>query len=140
VIAQPYFRALLAEAYGKSGAVKKGLQCLDEAFAAVRDPTRYIYAPELYRIRGELLQRTRNPPQTSGETAARCFQQALRITRRHGARLFELRTLISQSHGSARQEQQGAVRQQLAAAYRRFHEGADTADVRTAQALLANCL
>ncbi|NOT57442.1 MAG: AAA family ATPase, partial [Deltaproteobacteria bacterium] len=54
-IAYPYFRALLAEVHGKNGAVKKGRQCVEEAFAAVREPAHYVYAPELYRIRGELL-------------------------------------------------------------------------------------
>jgi predicted ATPase len=137
-IAQPYFRALLAEVYGKNGYVKKGLLCVDEAFAAVRDPAHYIYAPELYRIRGELLQN--KPPllRAPNDGAESCFRQALALAHKQGAKFFELRTLVSKSQGLAPQERQNGTQQQLAAVYQWFHEGADMDDLRTAQALLAD--
>ncbi len=136
-IAQPYFRALLADAHGKNGSVKKGLQCVDEAFTAVRDPAHYIYAPELYRIRGELLRSTPHLSPMRNESAESCFQQALTLAHNQGAKFFELRTLISQSQRLAPHERRNGTQQQLASVYQWFHEGADTADLRTARALLA---
>lgn len=136
-IAQPYFRALLADAHGKNGSVKKGLQCVDEAFAAVRDPAHYIHAPELYRIRGELLRGNPHLSPMRNESAESCFQQALTLAHNQGAKFFELRTLISQSQRIAPHERRNGTQQQLASVYQWFHEGADTADLRTARALLA---
>lgn len=137
-IAQPYFRALLAEAHGKNGSVKKGLQCVDEAFTAVREPAHYVYAPELYRIRGELLRGNHRPSRTGNGHAESCFQQALALARQQGAKFFELRTLVSKSHGLAPDEQRNGTQQQLAAVYQWFHEGVDLEDMRTVRALLAS--
>lgn len=137
-IAQPYFNTLLAEVYGKIGQRKKGLQYITDAFSAARDPAHYIYAPELYRIRGELLQSKRHSLRTQHDGAEACFQQALAIAREQGAKLFELRTLVSQSYSSVQREQQNKILRELATVYYSFHEGADIVDLRTAQALLAD--
>lgn len=138
-LAQPYFHALLAEGYGKIGQIRKGLQSIQDAFAAVHDPAHYLYGAELYRIRGELLQSKRHSLRTHTDGAESCFQQALTIARKQGAKLFELRTLVSQRHGSVQQEQQNRILRELAAVYHSFPEDADTVDLRTAQALLTNC-
>lgn len=138
-IAQPYFHALLAEVYGKIGQTRKGLQSIQDAFTTVYDPAHYLYGAELYRIRGELLQSKRHSLRTRNDGAESCFQQALAIARKQGAKLFELRTLVSQRHGSVQQEQQNRILRELATVYHSFHEGADTVDLRTAQALLADC-
>jgi predicted ATPase len=137
-IAQPYFRALLAEAYGKHGQLKKGLQCIEDAFAAVRDLAHYIYAPELYRIHGELLQNNRRASQARNGSTESCFQQALAVARTQGAKFFELRTLVSKSQCVSPQDRQRDTQQELAAVYHWFHEGADTTDLRAARALLAD--
>jgi len=53
-LAQPYFLALLAEAYGKGGQAEEGLSVLAEALAAVDNTGEHFYEAELYRLKGEL--------------------------------------------------------------------------------------
>ena len=137
-IARPYFHALLAEVYGKIGQTRKGLQSIQDAFATVHDPAHYIYGAELYRIRGELLHSTRYVSQAHKEDAESCFHQALAIARHQGAKLFELRTLVSASRYRAQQHLPNDTLQQLATVFHWFREGADIPDLRAAKALLAN--
>ena len=51
---RPYYLAMLAEAYGKTGQVKEGLVVLAEALAAVEKTGERFYEAELYRLKGEL--------------------------------------------------------------------------------------
>jgi predicted ATPase len=53
-IVRPYWLALLAEAYGKAGQVKEGLNALAEALAQVGQTGERIWEAELYRLGGEL--------------------------------------------------------------------------------------
>jgi hypothetical protein len=52
---RPYYLAMLAEAYGKTGQVVEGLIVLAEALAAVDNMGERFYEAELYRLKGELL-------------------------------------------------------------------------------------
>jgi predicted ATPase len=52
---QPYWLALLAEAYSKVGQVEEGLTVLTEALATVDKTGERFYEAELYRLKGELL-------------------------------------------------------------------------------------
>jgi predicted ATPase len=54
-VEQPYFLALLAEAYGKAGQVEEGLTVLAEALTVVDKSGERFYEAELYRLKGELL-------------------------------------------------------------------------------------
>jgi predicted ATPase len=51
---RPYHLALLAQAYGKTGQIEKGLTALAEALAAVERTGERWYEAELYRLKGEL--------------------------------------------------------------------------------------
>ena len=52
---QPCFLALLAEAQGTMGQPAEGLTTLTEALTLVDTTGERWYAPELYRLKGELL-------------------------------------------------------------------------------------
>jgi predicted ATPase len=62
-----------------------------------------------------------------------CFRQALAVARRQKAKSLELRAALS----LAQLGQRRGTRDALAAVYRWFTEGFDTADLQEAQALLA---
>ncbi len=51
---RPYYLALLAEVYGKTGQVEEGLTALAEALALVDETGERFYEAELYRIKGTL--------------------------------------------------------------------------------------
>ncbi|WP_137890639.1 adenylate/guanylate cyclase domain-containing protein [Ramlibacter sp. 2FC] len=134
-----HFLALLAEAYARAGQVEAGLQTLTEALATVERTQERVYEAELYRLKGELtlLQPNREGEEPGGRGEAEaCFQQAIAIARRQGARSLELRALIALSRLRRQQGQPGDARRMLAEAYDWFTEGFDTADLREAKVLL----
>jgi len=68
--------------------------------------------------------------------AADHFRQSLEWARRQGALAWELRSATSLARLWHRQRKMSQARALLAAVYRRFTEGFDTADVVTAKTLL----
>ena len=130
----PYFLAVLAEAYGRSGQAEEGLSVLAEAVALVDRNQERFYEAELHRLRGELLieQAQKNEPE--GEAA---FQQALVITRQQEAKSWELRAATSLARLWHSQGKTAEARDLLAPIYGWFTEGFDTADLKDAKALLS---
>ena len=129
----PYFLALLADAYASSGEIAPGLAALADALARLPRGRGFFYEAELHRLRGELLLRQATPDALQVEE---CFHQALAIARHQEAKSLELRAAMSlcrlwQQHGKS-----GEARQLLAEVYTWFTEGFDTVDLREARALL----
>jgi predicted ATPase len=52
---EPHWLALLAEAYGETGQIQEGLTLLAEALALINDTGEQYYEAELYRLKGELM-------------------------------------------------------------------------------------
>ncbi|MGH6639924.1 MAG: AAA family ATPase [Polaromonas sp.] len=135
-----HFLALLAEAYGRAGRAEAGLKTLAEAPAVVERTQERVHEAELYRIKGELtlLQPSREGEEAGGrDEGEACFQQAIAIARRQGARSLELRAVMALSRLWRQQGKSGEARQMLAQSYGWFTEGFDTADLQEAKALLA---
>jgi class 3 adenylate cyclase/predicted ATPase len=128
-----WFRALLAEAYGRAGQVEEGLRALEEALEALQTTEDRIYEAEVYRLKGELL--LQQSAEQQGE-AEESLQQALEIARRQQAKSLELRAAMSLSRLWQRQGKQAEARTVLAPIYGWFTEGFDTADLQEAKALL----
>ena len=133
VVFLPYFLSLLAAAYGHAGQPHAGLQVLAEAHTLVEQSGEHWWQAELHRLQGELLlqQDVANAAQ-----AARCFQQALALTRRQEAKSLELRAAMSLSHLWQQQGKRTEAYALLAAVYDWFTEGFDTADLQEAKGLL----
>jgi class 3 adenylate cyclase/predicted ATPase len=160
-----YFLALLAEAHGKAGQPKEGLNVLAEALALVDKTGERFYEAELYRLCGELtLQKfqvqgskfqVENPksafrnPQSEAES---CFLKAIEISRRQQAKALELRAVMSLVRLRQQQAAQSTPRTtqyetrarlseahtMLAETYNWFTEGFDTKDLQEAKALLTD--
>jgi adenylate cyclase len=135
------YLAMLAEQYGQAGQVEAGLHVLTEALASLDRQEPRLWEPELYRVRGALfLQAQASTPegrrQTTDVEAETCFQQALALARRQGAKAFALRAVMGLSQLWQRQGKHQTAHQLLAEVYGGFCEGFDTADLREAQALL----
>ena len=150
---QPYFLALLAEAYGKVGQNEEGLNTLAEALALVDKTGEGNYEAELYRLRGELtLQKLSvvssqlsvpSPqhltPSTQTEVeqeAEECFLKAIEIARKQEAKSLELRASTSLARLWQSQGKQAESRDLLAPVYNWFTEGFDTKDLQEAKVLL----
>jgi predicted ATPase len=132
-LVQPYFLALLAEAYEKAGQAEEGLLVLAEALALVRTSGERRKEAELYRLKGELL--LARSPEHHPQAEA-CFHQALALARRQQTKSLELRAAMRLSRLWQQQGKRGEARELLAPIYGWFIEGFDTADLQEAKVLL----
>jgi class 3 adenylate cyclase/predicted ATPase len=130
---QPYYLALLAEAYGAGGRADEGLAVLAEALALIDTTEARIYTAELYRLKGTVLLHQDVPDAAQAEA---CFQQALDVARQQQAKSWELRAATSLARLWQAQGKRQEAHDLLAPVYGWFTEGFDTADLQEAKALL----
>jgi predicted ATPase len=136
---RPYSLGLLAEALGNVGQADEALTVLAEALATARRTGEHWYDAELYRLQGELMpQQTGSgvPSRQAESEAEACFLEAIETARQQGAKLFELRAVMSLGRLRTRQGRQAEARRELAEIYGWFTEGFDTKDLQEARALL----
>ena len=77
-------------------------------------------------------------PRPSVEDAEQCFMQSLELSRRQGARAWELRTATDLAALFANQGQSERGRALLQPVFEQFVEGWDTADLKAAERVLSN--
>jgi predicted ATPase len=133
---EPYFLALLAEAYGNAGQVHEGLDVMTEALDVIGTTREFAWEAELYRIKGELLLNVKCEMRNKEWTPEDCFKKALDVARDQQAKSWELRAAMSLSRLWQQQDRQAQARQLLAEVYNWFTEGFDTPDLQEAKALL----
>jgi predicted ATPase len=124
----PYRLARAAEAHLVAGEIEDGLRLICEATNQSGD---CWFAPELYRIKGELLLEAGRRDEVEG-----CLDQALKAAQEQGARLLELRAAMSLTRVLQAQGRRDEAQGLLAPVYACFTEGLDTADLQQAKALL----
>jgi predicted ATPase len=130
------FKGALALGLAGTGRPDEALVALDEAMAADREGAdgHGWYAPELLRIKGEvLLQQAADQFTLAAED---CFNQAAQMAREQGALFWELRIALSIARLRVSQGRRHEARAPLAAVYDRFTEGFATADLQAARTLL----
>jgi len=125
--------AVLAEICCKNGRAEEGLEFVAKGLAAAEQNGMRVAEAELHRIKGDLLIGIDGG---NAAEAERCVRIAIDISRRQGARLFELRATVSLARLLRQQGDTDEVREMLAAIYGWFTEGFDTADLNDAKALL----
>jgi hypothetical protein len=136
-VAKVEFLLAYADASLRLGETQEGVRAADEALALVaRHDERGVEA-ELHRLRGELLlQRdaTADCPATPDGIAE--LEKALKIARQQSAHGLELRAAVGLSRCWYRIGREEDARRLLEGICGRFTEGAETADLKAAQALL----
>jgi predicted ATPase len=137
----PWVLSMLAAAYGNVGRAEEGVSLVDEALAMVHRMGKRLDESGLYRLRGELLLKSRGLSLASAGRSLEsevedCFQQALEVARHQQAKSLELRAAMSLSRLWQQQGKRDDARQLLAEIYGWFTEGFDTADLQEARALL----
>jgi predicted ATPase/DNA-binding winged helix-turn-helix (wHTH) protein len=128
------FKGTLALGLAGTGRLDEALLALDDAMAAERGDGHGWYAPELIRIKGELLLQQAADQATLA--AEDCFNQAAQMAGEQGALFWELRIALSVARLRVRQGRRHEARALLASVYDRFTEGFATADMQAARALL----
>ena len=130
---QPYWLALLADAYGTMGQPEVRLTVLTEALTLADKTGERWYEAELHRLKGALLLQQSLDNQVEAES---CFHHALEIARTQQAKSFELRAATSLARLWQQQGKPQDAHTLLAPVYHWFTEGFDTADLQAAKTLL----
>jgi DNA-binding winged helix-turn-helix (wHTH) protein/tetratricopeptide (TPR) repeat protein len=129
--AQPHYQAWLAEALGRVGRVREGLDvvasCLDKEHEVL------VYEPEVHLARASL-HLAQDPPDIT--QAMRSTQAAIEVAHGYGGKSFELRATTSLARLLASQGHRKEARAMLAEIYGWFTEGFDTPDLKEAKALV----
>jgi tetratricopeptide (TPR) repeat protein len=129
------FHISLAQGLAMTGRLDEGMALIDETIRLVKANGNISYMPELLRVKGGL-QLTR--AQSGRDAAETCFRQSLTLSRRQGARAWELRTAIDLATLLANRGQRKDARALLRPVFEWFEEGWDTADLKAADHLLAS--
>ena len=126
----------LSLAWGLSalGRVGEALSLIDETLAQVETNGNLLYTPELLRSKGSILLLL---PEPNRDCAEACFRQALELSRRQGARAWELRAAIDLAKLVAARGNPDGAYELLRPVFDHFAEGLGTTDLRTAESLLA---
>jgi predicted ATPase len=130
---RPYFLCLLAEACMQTGRRDDGLRALTEALAAADEHDIGFSKAEIHRLKGELLL---SQDDLNTAEAQNCFERAIEITRKHGAKSLELRAATSLARLLDKQGRRSDACTMLAEIHNWFTEGFDTADFKDAKQLL----
>jgi predicted ATPase/DNA-binding winged helix-turn-helix (wHTH) protein len=135
-LSYPEFKGALALGLAGTGRLDEALAALDDAMAADREGAdgHGWYAPELLRIKGEVL--LQQAADQSALAAEDCFNLAAQMARDQGALFWELRAALSVARLRASQGRHHEARATLASVYDRFTEGFGTADLQAARTLL----
>lgn len=125
---------LLARGMAGLGQVAKALATIDQLLARIEaGAAERWYLPELLRIKGEVTLQYEDGLPASAEES---FAAAMTVARQQGALFWELRAATSLAQLRARQGRLAEAKSALLPVYRRFTEGFDTADLKSARAVL----
>jgi class 3 adenylate cyclase/predicted ATPase len=127
----PYYYGLIAEAHRRINRTMEGSKLLSDALELVERTGEHWYEAELYRLGGEML--IKNGDRRGAEP---WFCGALATTKKHSAKLFELRASMSLARLWRDQGKLQQAHELLAPIYGWFTEGFDTLDLKDAKALL----
>jgi len=127
------FNIALAEGLTAIGRPSESQALIDERIRQVEVGGETLYVPELLRVKGRVLLSMREPDQREAEI---CFKESLELSRRQGARAWELRTARDLAKLLADRGDSENGRTLLEPVYAGFSEGFETADLRSAQELL----
>lgn len=122
---------MLALALWKAGQASEALQTLNAEIAASEEREELQFAPELHRLKGEILLERSATTESEG-----CFERARALARQQGARMLELRATTSLGRLFEQTGRSDAARRMLEEVYDGFSEGFATRDLQAARALL----
>jgi class 3 adenylate cyclase/predicted ATPase len=128
-----FLLALLARTQRELGHIQQALATVDDALKRVGRTTERYFEPELYRLRGELLQESGDAYLADART---CFERGIEVAREQTAKSWELLATTSLARLLKKQGRRSEAREMLAEIYNWFTEGFDTADLKEAKALL----
>jgi tetratricopeptide (TPR) repeat protein len=132
-LALAYFMTIAIETLWHRGRLDLAGRLIDEALAFNTSRTDPMWDAEIRRLKGEHLLAEGG----SVDDAGRYFSEAIAIARRQESKALELRALTSLERSEQAHHRMSDARRDLHRVVAAFAEGADTADLKDARALLA---
>jgi predicted ATPase len=124
----------LVRGFSAMGRFAEAIALVDETIRLVEANGGLSHMPESLRVKGTVFLMM---PQPRHHDAEACFMQSLELSRRQGARAWELRTAVDLAKLWAGQGRSEDARALLQPVFEPFTEGRDTADLKAAALLLA---
>ncbi|WP_369720632.1 winged helix-turn-helix domain-containing protein [Bradyrhizobium sp. LLZ17] len=115
------------------GQIEQSARVIDDAIRLVTQGGDHLYMPELLRMKGKVLL---SLPRPMGEEAEASLSNALELSRRKGAKAWELRSAIDLANLFAERGQGQEAKLLLQSALDGFVTGSETADIRAANEFL----
>jgi predicted ATPase/DNA-binding winged helix-turn-helix (wHTH) protein len=126
------FNISLVQGLAAMGRFAEAIALIDEAIRLVEANGELSHMAELLRVKGNVLLSMGGP----SDEAEMCFVQSLELSRRQGARAWELRTATDLAAFWASHGRSADARGLLLPVFEQFTEGPDTADLQAAERLL----
>jgi predicted ATPase len=130
----PMYTILIVEQELRAGYAERALARIERSFGELNVRSNWFCAPELFRLRGEVLRAQTRPDDAEAE---RAFREALVLSRKQLCRPLELRAATSLARLLADSARKAEAREVLAPVYGAFTEGFGRPDLQAAEALLA---
>ena len=135
-----YFLYLLADIYRLDNQPEQGLRVIDEALSITKTTDVRWIEGDLHRLKGDLYlmksERSSKARAACMKKAEACYKEALEVTRRQKAILFELRAASGLSRVMDNQNNRGDALNLLKEVYGRFREGFDLPDLKDTKLLI----
>jgi tetratricopeptide (TPR) repeat protein len=128
------FNISLVQGLASMGRFAEGMALIDDTIRLVDVNGEASFMPELLRLKAGLLL---SMPQSAPSEAEIYFLRSLELSRRQGARAWELRTATDLAALWAAQGKSDSARELLRPTFEQFVEGFDTTDVKAAERVLA---
>lgn len=129
------FNIALVQGFAALGRFAEALALVEETVRLVESSGDFSQMPELLRVKGSLLLAM---PQRCVDDAEICFTHSLELSRRQGARAWELRAATDLAALWAGRGRPDNARRLLQPIFEQFDEGVEAADLKTAKRLLAD--
>lgn len=113
--------------------IEQSARLIDDAIRLVEQSGDHLYMPELLRLKGKVLL---SLPRPEAEKAETHLMQSLELSRRKGAKAWQLRAAIDLAQLLAEQHRRKEARLSLQSALEGFVVGSETADIRAASSLM----
>ncbi len=127
-----YLYALWLDACCAARHIKEGITSAQAAHDFLIESEEHFYAPEIYRLHGDLLLLLGQTPEAGVQ-----YQQAVTLAHQQGAKPLELRAAICLARVWQAQGRQVEAHDLLAPLYGWYREGLHTPDLQAAHSLLA---
>jgi len=128
------FLAHRALAYVAMGRFQDALNALNRSLEAAQKYGEHVHEAETHRLKGEVLLKMER---ANIQDAQQCFEKAIEIGKRQGAKLWELRAATSLARLLASRGNREEANAMLAEIYDWFTQGFETLDLKEAKTLLA---